>query len=93
MKNKALQNQLFSRFQIDWATRGQDHISVFGIPKSKEAVFIQNPRLAYKSLDAKELYSVPTSEYVANPRFHDAQIEMQFDQYASHMMQLMGCTE
>lgn len=90
MKNKALQNQLFSRFQVDWSARGVDHMSVFAIPKNREAEFIHNPILAYKSLDAKELYRIESAEYAMNPQFHDAQIEMQFDNYTSHIIHLMG---
>ena len=88
-----MKNKFFSMFQINWRDGDKHHISVFAIPKSRESEFIKNPRLAYKSLDAKELYSIEVSQYKANQGYHDAQIDSQFDHYVGYMMNLMGCTD
>lgn len=91
LQNQQLQNQHFSRFHVEWAApNGKDNISVFGIPKNREVEFVQNPILAFQSLDAKELYRIPVNEYAMNQQLHDAQVEIQFDHYANHMIHLMG---
>ena len=90
MKNKALQNQNFSKFKIDWTLHDKDYISVFAIPKNREADFVHDPRLAYQSLDAKELYRIGVAEYAMNPQLHDTKIEINFENHASYMLHLMG---
>lgn len=87
-----MNKQVFCKFEIEWenSKNNQDYIGVFSIPRNKKELFLTDPKLVFKSLDAHCLYYGFLSEYTQNKGFHDIQIEKNFFIYTSYMLKLMG---